>query len=145
MRDLALQIAAGLAVFIGLIHSILGERYILTRLFRRELPKLFGDDWFTRRTLRFAWHITTLAWWGFAALLLLAAGEGGLTTPEALWVIALTFGVSALIAFFASSGRHLAWIVFLAIALLAGAVARGDEAHDEAPQIDRQPVATAES
>jgi hypothetical protein len=64
--------AAVLLVAIGAAHSYLGERYILIRLFRlfrRDLPKLFGSDWFTKRTLRFAWHITTVMFWGFAALL----------------------------------------------------------------------------
>jgi len=50
-----LNFAASLAIFIGAAHSILGERYILVRLFRRKnLPELLGSDFFTRRTLRFA-------------------------------------------------------------------------------------------
>ena len=61
---------AFLAIFVGLVHSYLGERYILTRLFKRELPKLLGSDWFTKRVLRFAWHLTTVAWWGFAVILI---------------------------------------------------------------------------
>ncbi len=68
--SVALLIAAALLVAIAAAHSLLGERYILMRLFRRgPLPKLFGSDWFTRRTLRFAWHLTSVAWLGFAALL----------------------------------------------------------------------------
>jgi len=34
---------------------------------------LCGGTEFTVRTLRFAWHITTLAWWGFAVVLELLA------------------------------------------------------------------------
>ncbi|HSC80175.1 MAG TPA: hypothetical protein VLC08_07470, partial [Chitinolyticbacter sp.] len=69
-----LYLAALLAGLLGLAHSVLGECYILIRLFRRQdLPKLFGSQDFTLRTLRFAWHLTTLAWWGFAALLLALA------------------------------------------------------------------------
>ena len=50
-----LQLAALLIVLLGLAHSILGERYILGRLFRRsDLPKIFGSADFTVRTLRFA-------------------------------------------------------------------------------------------
>ncbi len=57
-----LYFAAFLSVALGIAHSVLGERYILTRLFRRaDLPKLFGSSEFTVRTLRFAWHITTVA------------------------------------------------------------------------------------
>ena len=62
-----LFLAAGLVLLVGLAHSYLGERYILIRLFRRsDLPHLFGSDVFTRRTLRFAWHLTTVAWWGLS-------------------------------------------------------------------------------
>ncbi len=110
-----------LAAGIGAAHSYLGERYILIRLLRRaDLPKLFGSDRFTRRTLRFAWHLTTVAWWGFAALFaVMAAG-----TPAAPWravglVAAASFGASAAVTLIGSRGRHLAWVVFLAIALAA--------------------------
>lgn len=116
-----LAAAAVLAVILGMAHSYLGERYILIRLFRREnLPALFGGDWFTKRTLRFAWHLTSVAWWGFAALLWLQSGvrtgEPAVLGRNALAVIAATFLVSAVITFAASRGRHLAWIVFLAMA-----------------------------
>jgi hypothetical protein len=51
----------------GLAHSVLGERYVLMRLFRRtDLPKLFRGAELTIRTLRFAWHLTTIAWQGAA-------------------------------------------------------------------------------
>lgn len=54
LRNL-LDLAAALVVALGLAHSLLGERYILQRLLRREdLPRLFGSADFTRRTLRFA-------------------------------------------------------------------------------------------
>lgn len=103
--------AAALLVLMGVAHSYLGERYILIRLFRRQdLPKLGGSDWFTRRTLRFAWHVTTIAWWGFAAILV------GL---DPLAAIAATFALSAVATAVGSNGRHYAWVVMLAIAALA--------------------------
>ncbi len=134
MTALYLAAAASLAFAIGLAHSWLGERYILTRLFRRELPKLFGNDWFTKRTLRFAWHLTTVAWWGFGALLLVVRSRhGSALGPSVLWVIVAVFATSGAVALVASRGRHLAWIVFLAIALLAGlAAATGGTAQEEA-------------
>ena len=62
-------VAAILCFGVGLAHSVLGEKYILIRLFRRpDLPKLFGGTEFTVRTLRFAWHLTTIAWWGAMAM-----------------------------------------------------------------------------
>lgn len=115
----ALYSAAFLAVAIAIAHSVLGEKYILTRLFRRkDLPRLFGGTQFTTRTLRFAWHITTVAWIGLAALLV-HAGSGDPTTSGMLRIIGVTFLVSGLLPLFATRGRHLAWVVFFAIGGLA--------------------------
>lgn len=112
----ALYAAAFLIFATGLAHSWLGERYILVRLFRRtDIPHLFGGPEFTMRTLRFAWHITTVAWWGLAALILLAAA-GGLSTAAVLHVIAGISIVSAAVAAFGSRFRHLSWLVFLVVA-----------------------------
>ena len=110
-----LYIAAFLAFIIGVIHSVLGERYILIRLFRRDnLPELFGGTEFTIQTLRFAWHITTLAFWGFAAILILLA-QDAFSFENLLLVIVVTFLTIGIVALVASRGRHLAWIVFLLI------------------------------
>lgn len=108
-----------LLLIIGIAHSYLGERYILVRLFRREgLPKLFGSDEFTKNTLRFAWHLTTVAWWGFAAILfhLAQAGESNGTVGN---IIGVTFLIHSVIAALGSKGRHLSWIFFLVIGLTA--------------------------
>lgn len=119
--DALLATAAFLLVAVGAAHSYLGERYILIRLFRRpDLPHLFGSDDFTKRTLRFAWHVTTLACWGFAALLALAAGDR-LDRTTMLRVVAATMAVTAAYILVASRARHLAWIVFGAVAALVWA------------------------
>ncbi len=121
----ALYIAAFLAVGIGVAHSWLGERYILIRLFRQgNLPRLFGGTDFTRNTLRFAWHITTLAWVGFAAILI-AMADGALSTRTVGLIVGATFGSHFIVALVASRGRHYSWVVFLAIAVLA-VVASGE-------------------
>jgi hypothetical protein len=118
MKEL-LYLAAFLAVALGIAHSVLGERYILVRLFRREnLPKLFGGTEFTTRTLRFAWHITTVAWFGFGALLL-HAGRGDLTSSGTLRIIGVTFILSGLLPLFITRGKHLSWLVLFAIGGIA--------------------------
>jgi len=115
-----LTIGAVLALGIGLAHSYLGERYILIRLFRRgNLPHLFGSDDFTRRTLRFVWHAMTIAWWGLGAVMVVyAAGQIDQPGRAALAVVALTFLVTSAIALVITRGRHLSWVVFLAIAVM---------------------------
>ena len=118
--DRLLLAAVALIVTISVAHSYLGERYILKRLFRRDnLPRLFGGDWFTKRTLRFAWHLTSIAWLGLGAIA--AALPTGPTTASGslgLRIIALTFAAHAIVAVVASRGKHLSWLVFGAIAIL---------------------------
>lgn len=118
--DTLLIVGAVLAMLLGIAHSYLGERYILVRLFRRSnLPELFGSDAFTKQTLRFAWHLTTIAWVGLASILLLIAiidSSGQLSAV--LKAISLTFFVSSFVTLIATRGRHLAWIIFLSISLL---------------------------
>lgn len=108
--ELVLALAALLTLGIATAHSYLGERYILIRLLRRDdLPKLFGSDAFTKQTLRFAWHITSIAWIGMGAALLW----------EPRRAIGLAFAASSIVALGGSRGRHYSWIVFLAISLLS--------------------------
>jgi len=111
--------AATLIFLLGLAHSVLGERYLLTRLFRRQdLPKLFGGTAFTTRTLRFAWHLTTVIAWGLAAVVL-QLGE----LPEAAgrsigMTLAITLLLSCLLPLLFTRGRHLAWVVLFAAGAL---------------------------
>ena len=110
-----LYLAAFLAIVLGAVHSILGERYILVRLFRRvNLPKLFGGTEFTTRTLRFAWHVTTVTWWGFAALLVQLA-QGSLSPASVAVVIGYTSIASGFLPLVITRGKHLSWVVLFAI------------------------------
>src|SRR5688572_22722231 len=118
-----LVIASLLILALGVVHSYLGERYILVRLFRRsDLPRLFGSDEFTRHTLRFAWHLTTVVWLGLALLLLVMAraraGEASLSLQTVGAVLTVTAAASAVVTFVGSRTRHPASYVFLAIAVL---------------------------
>jgi hypothetical protein len=114
-----LVVAAVMVSLLGVAHSYLGERYILVRLFRRaELPSLFGGQAFTRHTLRFAWHLTTVAWLGIAGLLFVLASPRGAGVQRQAQVIAATFAISAIVSLLGSRGRHLSWVVFIIAAAL---------------------------
>ncbi len=115
-----LEIAATLCFLIGIIHSYLGERFILIRLLRGDkIPHLFGSDYFSKRTLRFAWHITTFAWWGFGYLLLeIAVGSENLA-QTVLYTISAVFFLSGVFSFGFTKGKHLSWVVFWVIAGLS--------------------------
>ncbi len=119
-----LLLAAVLIFLTGVAHSYLGERYILIRLFRRaDLPQPFCGTAFTIGTLRFAWHLTTVAWWGFAYLTLVAS-RGPVSTDRVLATIGVVALVSAAFPLYFTRGRHLSWLVFLVVGGLA-LLARG--------------------
>ena len=114
-----LYVAAVLTIGVGLVHSILGKRYLISRLPREEgMPRILGSRKFSFLTLRFAWHITTIEWFGFAGILVLMA-HGAVSKQSLAMVIAATFLVSGLITLVVSRGRHFAWVVFLAIGAIA--------------------------
>ena len=119
--NIPLVSAALLAIAVGAVHSILGERYIIRPILRRaDLPQLFGDDSFTRQTIRFAWHLTTVAWFGLAAILIVLSGPftSIRVGDGVVFAIALTFLVTTIVALAGSRGRHLSWVVFAAITAL---------------------------
>jgi hypothetical protein len=110
--------AAAVLMFVtGLAHSYLGERYVLMRLQRDSLPKLLGSTEFTAGTLRFVWHLVTVAWWGLACLVLFAA-KGSHTSSQALQVLAGIAFVSAVLPLYFTRGKHLSWVVFLLVGAL---------------------------
>jgi hypothetical protein len=115
----ALYLAAMLAVVAGVAHSYLGERYILSGLLRSPaVAKLFGHWDFTARTLRLAWHVTSVAWFGFATILLLLAHPP--VAAQVLGrVVGATFIATSLIVLVGSRGRHLAWPLFLVVGIIA--------------------------
>lgn len=118
-----LEAAALLLLFCGIVHSYLGEKYILIRLFKRDnLPKLLGSDWFTKRVLRFAWHLTTIAWWGFAAIIYCILNPSGNYSIDILHIIAVVFILSGIMSLAFTRGKHLSWLFFLCIAGLCIAV-----------------------
>jgi hypothetical protein len=118
-----LIISALLLIFIGLVHSYLGEKHILTRLFKRELPKLFGSDIFTKQVLRFAWHLTTIAWFGFAAILVALSTGTSDFLQTSLYIICFVFLISGAMSFGYTKGKHYSYIVFWAITVMCAYVA----------------------
>ena len=116
MTNASLMTAAALTVGIGIVHSWLGERRIIGPLLSLEMRTGILHSIFVRNVLRFAWHLTSLAWWGFAAIL---AAMATMPINDAarmvLWIVALIFIATGLTTLVTSRGRHLAWPVFMAI------------------------------
>jgi len=119
--NIALDIAAALIVAVAAAHSALGERLLIGPLIRRgELGRVFGNAGFATRTLRIAWHITSIAWLGLAGVLeALAHSPAQGQATHIGWWISGCFLVQFAVAGIASRGRHFSWLAFLAIGLLA--------------------------
>ena len=119
MTTIALILAAFLAWFVGTAHSWLGERRLLGPLLA-ERAGMLGRSKFAARTLRGAWHLTTLAWWGLGATLAtVALAPPASQVHGALVAMAITFLVTGAVIAISSRGRHFAWPIFVAIAGLS--------------------------
>jgi hypothetical protein len=117
--SLALYFAACLIVALAIAHSYLGDRYILIRLARHgDLPKTLGSAEYTIRALRLVWHLVSVAWLVFAAILILLAHPP--VAPSTLGlVIGCTFLGHFALVLAGSRGKHLSWPLFLAIGVIA--------------------------
>lgn len=94
-------------VVLAVLHSLLGERRLLGPLFARELPReaLPLGRAFTERTLRFAWHLLSVAWLALAWI----AARADVAVLTAVGCMLLASGALALVS---SRGRHFAWALF---------------------------------
>ena len=108
-----LLVGAGGLTFIGAIHSYLGERFVLRPILALpNLPKLGGSRSYMASVLRFAWHLTSVAWWGTAVTLVLLWRGQGIADIGA--VLAATFALHGVIILLVKNGtRHPAWPLFL--------------------------------
>lgn len=104
-------------VVIGAMHSFLGEKYIFPRLLRLDLPRLRGSVEYTRGILRWAWHLTSLAWWGFAFLLFAIAAGKSIDATFLARSVGVVFGLTGLVCIATTRGRHVAWPLLLLVAI----------------------------
>ncbi len=114
-------LAAGiLSGLMGLGHSVLGERMVLNRLSALEnLPPVLGSTLFTRRILRFTWHLTSVLLLAMGGILAVLAGAPPSREGRLILVIAAAnYLACALVSGIITRGRHFSWFVFLAITAL---------------------------
>ena len=114
-----LLISAIIIIVIGVVHSIVGEKLIIIPTLKLELPQIGGSDLIAGRTLRFAWHLTTLVWWAIAAMLISFANQP-LTPPAmiAVQIFSVAFFLSGITSLVIARGKHFSWYVFLTVSLL---------------------------
>ncbi len=95
-------------VLLGIAHSALGERELLQPLFATEW-KIDTPRWAVEKIFRFAWHLTSIAWFTLAGIVL------GLAYLPVVGIMCIA---SAAIIFVMLRG-HLAWPLFLLAGLAA--------------------------
>ena len=102
-------------------HSVLGELWILIPLQKTEgLPAVRGSKRFTKSTLRFAWHVTTVLGLGVACIFFYYAQFTEFTSDQisVLRILSVTFFVSFIVSIVGARARHPSWIVMLIVSIL---------------------------
>ncbi len=111
--------AAILMIVVGMVHSVLGERLIFSRLRAGGLIPSDGGSHLRERHVRIlwaTWHFASVLGWA-AAFVLLYAADAALPAPviQALVAAAAAGGILVLVG---TRGKHPGWIALLVVALL---------------------------
>lgn len=93
---------------LGVAHSVLGETTLLQPLFATDWT-IDTPRWAVERIFRFAWHLTSIAWFALAGIV------AGLALLPIIGIMSI---VSAALIFVMLRG-HLAWPLFLLAGLAA--------------------------
>lgn len=105
-----LMLAAGSLAALAVGHSLLGEAKLIGPLLGpAPLPAVKLPDVFAKLTLRFAWHLTSLAWLALAYVVV--------AEPQTAGAVGVLLAVSGAVALLGSRGRHFAWALFFVGAL----------------------------
>ncbi len=110
-----LIIAAIVIIAIGLIHSVLGEKKVISVIFGQTRLSPYME-----RLIRIAWHMTTFFWFAIAAQLIAMHFWPNNAYRSFLIILAVSFGISTAISLISSKGRHISWTGFGAATLILG-------------------------
>ena len=115
-------IAGAFAVLVGLVHSVLGERLIFSRLRQDGFVPTNGGQLLAEKDVRIlwaSWHVLTVFGWCIASILLWLSLPSSSTSSawfiEQAIIIAMLAG-SALV-FIGTKARHPGWAGLLAVAV----------------------------
>jgi len=117
MSDWLLYLAAALLIVTGVVHSALGERRLIVPLLSRREGVLASN--LARFILRFAWHLTSVAWAVLALILIQLVHD---VVAVRSWAAASTgaaFTGAGLFDLIYSRGRHVGWPLLMGIGVAA--------------------------
>jgi endonuclease/exonuclease/phosphatase (EEP) superfamily protein YafD len=117
-----LAAAATLTALVGLVHSVLGERLVFSRMRQGHLVPTNGGTVLREphvRILWASWHVLSVLGWAIAAVILMLAAEP-LSDLHAflLHVMAIAMLASAALVFYGTKARHPGWLGLLGVAVL---------------------------
>ena len=120
--NIYLHAAAVLTFTVGLIHSVLGEVMVFSRLRKGSWVPTHGGNVLHQRHVRIlwaSWHVVTVLGWLVAAMLWALAAEpaSGLRS-FLLQVIIGSTSVSSAMVLYATKARHPGWVGLLGVAVL---------------------------
>ena len=116
-----IEIAGWLAVLLGLVHSVLGERLIFRNLREssivpnRCLPPL------RRRHLAIiwaSWHIVTVFGVGLGVLMIVQKEQWSLSDTVVREVLSIMMYASGILVLYATKWRHPGWVILFIIGAL---------------------------
>lgn len=117
-------LAAGVLALVGLAHSVLGELLVFRALRTEGVVPTAGRPVLREHQVRIlwgTWHLVTVLGWALSALLWRLGtapwGDAALSAwvADVAGVATLASGV---LVFYATDGRHPAWVPLLAVAAL---------------------------
>ena len=117
---LELVISGLCAVLVAVLHSVIGERFVLKSFFAalpetgRRIPAS------TLRLFRWVWHLCSVAWIGLGVALVILGALAISNVPMA-WVAAVVFILSGAMNFTATRSLHLGGLL-LSVAAISAAV-----------------------
>jgi hypothetical protein len=117
MSDGLLSTAAVLLVVTAFAHSMLGEWKLIGPLLARREGVLAND--LARIILRFAWHLTSIAWIVLALILVQLVRNPATVRFWAATGTGVAFTGVGLFDAIASRGRHVGWPMLTAIGITA--------------------------
>jgi len=113
--------AAGLALVVGLVHSIVGEFMIFRRLRQQSLIPTNGGNILLERHVRIlwaSWHVLTVFGALIAFLLLHLAAIPAADRRGLGGAIVLAMILGSLLVLVGTRGRHPGWVGLLGVAIL---------------------------
>jgi hypothetical protein len=121
--NLYLAAAGVLASLVSLVHSVLGERLIFSRMRLKGLVPTNGGQLIGEghvRILWASWHVVTVLGW-LVAVALLGLAVQPLPVPAQAFLLAalvVAMSICALLVFVGTQARHPGWVGLLGVAVL---------------------------